>query len=166
MTYMRQSRWVVRGRWPRSTRAGMVMSSVLTAALLLSACAGRVAPPMRMLDIVPSDYYPSASRRLSESGRVVLHFTIGIDGKVTLSSFALDETESSTDPKPHQRLVDAAKQLLRRAKFDTGPRYRRELTASFVFELAPCGSLKHNAAHDYSIYACREPIVPGPNIVF
>ena len=56
--------------------------------------------------------YPSASRRLEETGTVILKFLIDLDGKVVQS-----DVESSSG---HQRLDEAARDALSRCRFKPG----------------------------------------------
>jgi hypothetical protein len=46
--------------------------------------------------------------------------------------------------------------------FDAGAHYKKVLTASFVFELEPCGTLEHGLVYDNTINLCRDrPPPPG-----
>lgn len=97
-----------------------------------------------------SEYYPAASLRAEEMGRVVLHFTVNEEGKA-VEPFTMDGTSGSSS----YRLIVGAQQYLRDSRFGSGTHYKKMLTASFIFELAPCGTLEHSSA-DYRIDLCRE----------
>lgn len=116
-------------------------------------------------------YYFNASVRLSEMGIVVLHFAVGADGRV---GGAIDHDEpfivghgSSQDSGAAARLVEGAERYIRDAKFDVHGLHKQRLTASFVFEIEPCGKLAHPQVHDYAISLCREPpppiLMPAPH---
>jgi hypothetical protein len=95
---------------------------------------------------------------------VVLRFTVNADGKA-VEPFKLDDDQSL---RSSDRLIAAAKQYLGDSSFDAGARYKKVLTASFVFELVPCGVLEHSLVHDYSIDLCRDrppaSNVPQPGV--
>jgi hypothetical protein len=106
-----------------------------------------------------SEYYPAASLRSGETGLVVLRFTVNAQGKA-VEPFTMDGTSGSSS----YRLIVAAEQYIRDSRFGTGTHYKKLLTASFVFELAPCGVLKHSLDHDYAIDMCRDQ-PPAPNVL-
>ncbi len=99
-----------------------------------------------------SEYYPPASLRLGETGRVILRFTVNADGHAVEPVSVNEDQPSGASP----RLVVAAERYLGDLRFDTGERYKKVLVASFVFELAPCGALEHSLVHDYSFNLCRD----------
>jgi hypothetical protein len=136
-------------------RTGILVSTLITVAV-----GGCTVPRMA----VPGDaneYYPPASLRLGEAGVVVLHFAVGPAGKV--SGPIAHEERDLADPSPPPRLIAGAERYLRHATFDTRGHDTRRFTASFVFELKPCGTLKHGRVHDYAISLCRERVeVPSP----
>jgi len=138
-----------------------VLSAVLVGAIVVSghSSAQNVSSPEDRA-IAPSilapprdagEYYPAASLRSGETGQVVLRFTVNADGKA-VEPFTMDGTSGSST----YRLIVAAEQYLRDSKFGTGPHYKKVLTAIFVFELTPCGTLEHSLVHDYAIDLCRD----------
>lgn len=106
-----------------------------------------------------SEYYPQASLRLGEVGRVVLHFSVNADGKA-VEPFTVDAGQSIDAV---ERLVVTASDYLKESRFISRAPYRGILTASFVFEFAPCGTLEHSLTYDYTINLCRER-APPPNV--
>jgi hypothetical protein len=155
----------------RNRRAGLrssVISMVALAAVfgIGAPCAaqstpspeGRAAIAPRMLQPPrdASEYYPPASLRLDETGRVVLRFTVDASGKA-VGPFALDAEQSSN---ASVRLLAAAEEYLKDSSFGTRAPYKKVLLASFVFELMPCGTLEHSAVHDYTINLCRDRLPP------
>jgi hypothetical protein len=103
-----------------------------------------------------SEYYPPASLRSGETGLVVLGFTVNADGKA-IEPFTLDGTSGSSS----YRLIVAAERYIRDARFGPSLHSTKRLTASFVFEIAPCGLLTHSAVPDYTIDLCRDPPPPS-----
>jgi hypothetical protein len=107
-----------------------------------------------------SAYYPNASVRLGEAGIVVLHFSLGPDGKarepISHDEPFIVDPGSSQDSRASLCLIEGAEKYLRNAKFDARGIHKRRLTASFVFEVKPCGTLTHSRIHDYAISLCRE----------
>jgi hypothetical protein len=112
----------------------------------------------------PDRFYAPASLRLDEMGVVVLRFSVGPDGKarqpilhdeprVINSHKREDGTE---DGSTARRLIESAENYIRAAKFDARAIDKRELTASFVFEVKPCGRLAHSVDRDYAITLCLE----------
>jgi TonB family protein len=113
-------------------------------------------------------YYPRASLRLGQEGSVVLHFSIGPDGKVT-GPIIHDEPLMvdqgyPLDDRASLRLIEGAEKYIRTAKFDARGIHKRQVTASFVFEVKPCGTLAHSSIHDYAIRLCLER-PPPPQVV-
>jgi len=107
----------------------------------------------------PGEYYANASLRLGETGRVVLLLNLDARGKA-IEPLTVDEGRSTrTSP----RLIESAGKYLRDSTFDTGPLYRKTVTLSFVFELAPCGSVEHAMDADYRVSLCREQ-PPRPEV--
>jgi outer membrane biosynthesis protein TonB len=106
------------------------------------------------------EYYPPASLRLDETGRVVLRFTVDADGKA-IEPFGVDEEQSVS---PSERLIAAARSYLKDSKFASRSPYTKSLTASFVFELAPCGTLRHSSRYDYAVEVCRDR-PPPPDVI-
>jgi hypothetical protein len=51
-------------------------------------------------------------------------------------------SEQSTS---YLRLLDATRKIFHRRQFAVGDGYRRTVTASIVFEIAPCGTIEHCA---------------------
>jgi hypothetical protein len=149
------------------------MRRLPTTILILSmtaAVAGCSAPRM----IAPKnadDYYANASVRLGETGSVVLHFSIGPNGKarepITHDEPVIVGQGNSQDDRASLRLIASAEKYLRDAEFDARGIHKRRLTASFVFEVKPCGTLAHSSIHDYAISLCRErppiPAMPAPH---
>jgi protein TonB len=72
----------------------------------------RVAPVIDAKRSCAQPEYPAASKRLEESGTVLLKFVIDVDGKVVESDV---ETSSG-----HPRLDDAAREALSRCRFKPG----------------------------------------------
>jgi hypothetical protein len=119
--------------------------------------APRILPPQRDA----SEYYPPASLRIGETGRVVLRFSVDAAGKA-VEPFTVDNDQSLT---PSERLIVAAEDYLKDSRFDTRADSKKVLEASFVFEFAPCGELGHSLVHDYTINLCRDkPAVYDPPI--
>jgi hypothetical protein len=97
----------------------------------------------------PSEYYPDASKRAHETGEVILHFHIGSDG-IAQAPFVVDETT-----KDFPRLIEAAQKILRNTRYESGERYRHEVTASVLFELtSDCGKLQSTPGIDYYYRLC------------
>jgi Gram-negative bacterial TonB protein C-terminal len=106
-------------------------------------------PLKRIMD--PSDFYPDASKRATETGEVILHFRIGADG-IAEEPFIVDEAHSTAP-----RLVKAAQQLFYRSRYEVGESYRHEVTASVLFEIMPCGKLQQTSGLDYYYRLCNPP---------
>ena len=101
----------------------------------------------------------AASLRLGETGRVVLQFTVNADGKA-VEPFRVDKEQSLSSSA---RLIVAAEGYVKDARFVGPAPDKKVLTASFVWELAPCGLLGHGPVHDYTINLCRDP-PPQPDV--
>jgi hypothetical protein len=111
-----------------------------------------VAPPMTNSNHDMSDWYPDASRRMHETGMVVIHFTVG-DRGVPKQPFIVDEKTSAPD-----RLIDIAQKALYGAiRLQVGAGYKQSLTASFLFELEPCSFPPTPPVSDYVFRLCVEP---------
>jgi outer membrane biosynthesis protein TonB len=111
-------------------------------------------------------YYFNASVRLGETGVVVLHFSIGPDGKarepITHDEPFLVAPHDTQESRTARRLIEGAERYIRAARFEARGIHKRRLTASFVFEVKPCGTLEHSPGHDYTISLCREqPAIPS-----
>jgi DNA-binding beta-propeller fold protein YncE len=119
----------------------------------------RTAPPQPTIAGI-NDYYPDASKRAKDVGRVVVHFTIGASG-VPEEPITIDERQSDA----HPRLQNATRQIFHKLQFEAGDAYKRDLTASVVFELAPCGNISHANDVDYRVNLCLElpPQIEGPH---
>lgn len=112
-----------------------------------------VAPPLpNILTRTHLEYYPDASKRAKEQGRVVLKIHLDPSGAIDLP---MQIDGESTDAAP--RLQDAAQKILRGTKFETGGNYKKDLAVSIVFELAPCGSVAHALTANYRIDVCLDP---------
>jgi TonB family protein len=116
--------------------------------------AAPVAPPLpeRYKSGNFTDFYPDASRRAREGGEVVVIFTIGPKGTAD-EPITVDQEKSATSP----RLQMAARQIVQNLGFPLGDTYKRTLTASIVFEISACGSVRHSAAADYDWNLCLKP---------
>jgi hypothetical protein len=116
----------------------------------------------------PDRYYAAASVRLGQTGTAVLHFSVGRDGKaegpITHDEPFIVAPGISLDARSGLRLIESAENYIRAAKFDARGIHKRQVTASFVFEVKPCGTLTHSRASDYAISLCRErpPPMPSP----
>ena len=133
-----------------------VSSAIFVAAIVVNGQSWPALPEDAPSIVAPlrdaSEYYPAASLRSGETGLVVIRFTVNAEGKA-VEPFTLDGTSGSST----YRLIVAAEQYIRDSRFGTGPHYKKLLTASFVFELAPwCGALRHSLDHDYAIDLCRD----------
>jgi TonB family protein len=98
------------------------------------------------------EFYPDASKRAREQGRVVVHLQIDPSGAIDLP-IQIDRERTNATP----RLEEAAQKILSRTKFETGDNYKKNLTVSIVFELVPCGTVIHDPAPDYRINLCLDP---------
>jgi hypothetical protein len=107
-----------------------------------------------------SEYYFPASLRAGDKGLVVLRFTVNADGKA-VEPFTVGEQTSGSSS---YRLIVGAETYLRDSTFGTVMDDKKVLTASFVFELAPCGHIEHILIRDYTINFCRDP-PPAPHVL-
>ena len=111
------------------------------------------------------NYYAWASVRLGQAGSVVLHFSIGPDGKakepIIHDEPLIVDPDNSLDARAALRLIEGAEKYIRAAKFDARGIHKRQVTASFIFGVKPCGTLAHSRAHDYAISLCRERPPPS-----
>jgi hypothetical protein len=98
------------------------------------------------------DYYPGASKRTHEQGRVVVNLQIGASG-VLEQPMQIDRERTDATP----RLEEAAQKILSGAKFEAGENYKKNVTVSIVFELVPCGTVKQDPTADYRISLCLDP---------
>jgi Gram-negative bacterial TonB protein C-terminal len=157
----------------RVASAVQVRLSLVPAVLLIAACttpnsrtdrgteAFVFAPRSLENNLSPSEYYPDASKRAHETGEVILHFHIGSDGKAR-APFVVDETT-----KGFPRLVEAAQKILSNSRYESGERYRHEVTASVLFEMPPdCGKLHFTSGLDYYYRLCVEPRPIPEQIVY
>lgn len=112
-----------------------------------------LAPPLpQALHRSLHEWYPDASKRLHEQGRVVVDGDISPAG-VLIEPVSIDRTQTDATP----RLEEAASKLLRGIKFDIGDRYKKRVTISIVFELVPCGSIAPPLSVDYRVNICLDP---------
>jgi TonB family protein len=98
------------------------------------------------------EYYPDASKRAHEQGRVVVKLHLDPSGAIDLP---MQIDRESTDAAP--RLQEAAQKILSGAKFEAGDGYKKNLTVSIVFELLPCGTVAHEPTADHRINLCFDP---------
>lgn len=128
--------------------------------LSITASVAGCAAPRMVAPSEPDAYYPRASLRLGETGTVVLHFAIGPDGKarqpIVHDEPFIADLGYPVDGRGALRLTEAAEKYIRAAKFDARGIHKRQVTASFVFEVKPCGKLAHSRTHDYAISLCLE----------
>jgi TonB family protein len=97
------------------------------------------------------EYYPDASKRAHEQGRVVVKLHIGASGALDLPQI----DSGLTDAAP--RLAEAALKILRGWRFEVGDNYKTNVTVSIVFELVPCGAVAQDPTADYRINLCLDP---------
>jgi TonB family protein len=116
--------------------------------------AAPVAPPLpeRYKNGGFIEYYPDASRRAHESGEVVVEFTVGPKGLVD-EPISVNEQKSAAFP----RLQNAARQIAQGMRFPVDDAYKRTLTASIVFEISACGTVRHSGGADYDLNLCLKP---------
>ncbi len=112
----------------------------------------RYAPPPRKVMNDATAWYPDASKRARETGEVILHFHIGADG-IAEEPFVVDDASTATP-----RLIDAAKNMFLRSRYEIGERYRHEVAASVLFEFMPCGEIHQAPGLDYYYTLCIPPI--------
>ena len=136
------------------------MLRILLVLSLIVAVCGCTAPRMTAPENARM-YYPNASRRLGETGRIVLRFSIGPDGKVSGpilhdDPVIVDLGRSQDREGPARRLIEAAERYISKATFDVRGVHKRHLVASVVFEMEPCGKVKDRRTYDYAILICGE----------
>jgi TonB family protein len=98
------------------------------------------------------EYYPDASKRAHEQGRVVVKLKIDASGALDLP---MQIDSNLTDAAP--RLQEAALKILKGWRFEVGDNYKANLTVSIVFELEPCGAVTQDPTADYRINLCLDP---------
>jgi hypothetical protein len=153
----------------RLTRTAARLEQIPTSIVVLSiaAIAGGCTVPHMIAPENADNYYAWASVRLGQEGSVVLHFSIGPDGKarepISHDEARIVDQGHSLDDRAAARLIEGAVKYIRAAKFDAGGIHKRQVTASFVFEVKPCGTLAHSRPHDYAISLCRER-PPSPRV--
>jgi hypothetical protein len=98
------------------------------------------------------EYYPDASKRAHEQGRVVVKLQTGASG-VTELPMQIDS--DLTDAAP--RLQETALKILKGWRFEVGDNYKTNLTIGIVFELVPCGAVTQEPTADYRINLCLDP---------
>jgi hypothetical protein len=134
---------------------------VLPALLFVAGCPSHaVAPPLPdPLRSVPSEgYYPNFARSRKETGEIILRFSVGPTGRID-EPVVVDERSVQMP-----RLIDASRRLLHGAKFRVGDKYKKDLTASIVFEISPCGTVQHSPGADYNLNLCVDPL-PTPELI-
>jgi TonB-like protein len=131
----------------------MLLRAAVIAAIMMG---GLVVPRFWRPPGDPGVYYPNASLRLEETGRIVIRVDLDPRGKA-IEPVAVDEARSTLNSP---RFVESAQNYLRNATFDIGPQYRKTVTVSFVFELEPCGSIEQGEA-DYAVHLCHERLPKG-----
>jgi hypothetical protein len=111
--------------------------------LAMTAAVGGCTAPRMIAPESTDDYYARASMRLGQTGSVVLHFSIGPDGKakepILHDEPLIVDPYNAADDRAALRLIESAKKYIRAAKFDADGIHKRHVTASFIFELKPCG---------------------------
>ena len=140
---------------PRAALFALIMPLVSTACFT----SRPIAPPLPdwYRNNFSDSYYPRFSVQTKEVGEIIVQFKIGADGVIE-EPIAVNEEKSAHFP----RLIEATRRLLHRAKFVVGDRYKKTLTASVVFEVAPCGTIQHSAGADYNLNLCMDPMpIPG-----
>jgi TonB family protein len=98
------------------------------------------------------EYYPDASKRAHEQGRVVVKLQIGASG---VADLPMQIDSDLTDAVP--RLQEAALKILKGWRFEVGDNYKTNVTVSIVFELVPCGAVTQDPTADYRINLCLDP---------
>jgi hypothetical protein len=112
-----------------------------------------VAPPLPLnLSRTHLEYYPDASKRAHEQGRVVVKLHLDSSGAIGLP---MQIDRERTDAAP--RLEEAAQKILSGSKFETDRNFKKNLSVSIVFELVPCGSVAQEPTADYHINICLDP---------
>ena len=129
-------------------RIVLLLSGLAFASVSLAAKVPPATGPESVLD----SYYPVASVRLGETGSIIIHFTIGPDGRAVFATGA-DENEGSPSP----RLIAGAERLLHDVHFDLQNSQNRQLTARIVFQLHPCEAKTGPSDTDYNFDVCGQP---------
>jgi hypothetical protein len=83
---------------------------------------------------------------------VVVNLQIGASGALE-QPMQIDRERTDGTP----RLEDAAQKILAGGKFVAGENYKKNVTVSIVFELAPCGTIKQDPTADHRISLCLDP---------
>jgi hypothetical protein len=96
--------------------------------------------------------YPPASIRAGETGEVILHVQVGADG-VALKPIIVERNSSVAYP----RLIETAQRLLLGSRYEVGDQYRRDVGASVLFELMPCGTRQATSGLDVYYRLCVPP---------
>jgi Gram-negative bacterial TonB protein C-terminal len=103
-------------------------------------------------------YYPDASQRAREEGQVIVRLTISAIG---IPEEPIDiDTEQST---PYPRLLEATRKIFHGQHFAIGDGYRRTVSASVIFEIAPCGNISHARDVNFYLDVCLPPRPPINN---
>lgn len=106
-------------------------------------------------------FYPDASIRAKETGRVVVDLKIAPSGALD-GPPVVDASQTSAAP----RLIEATMYMLdnKWIVFDVGDTYKRSVRASVVFQLQPCGAITPARGIDYQFILCGTPRPPGIQI--
>jgi hypothetical protein len=147
-----------------TARSGTTLLVLAMVVLAMAAALGGCTAPRLIAPEDPDSFYARASLRLDEMGVVVLRFSVGPDGKARepilhdepLVINPYKRQDGTEDGSTARRLIESAEKYIRAAKFDARAIDKRELTASFVFEVKPCGRLAHSGDYDYAITLCLE----------
>ncbi len=146
-------------------RPRMLRAPTFILVLSMTAAVGGCTAPRMIAPENADNYYAWALVRLGQAGSVVLHFSIGADGKaiepITHEEPFMVDPGYPLDDRAALRLIEGAEEYIRAAKFDGRGVQKRRLTASFVFEVKPCGTLAHAGIHDYAISLCRQQPPPA-----
>lgn len=99
------------------------------------------------------EYYPGASKRSHEQGRVVVNLQIGASGALEQMQINRERTDATP------RLEEGAQKIILYGgrRFAAGENYKKNVTVSIVFELVPCGTVKQDSTADYRISLCLDP---------
>ncbi|HKD54793.1 MAG TPA: hypothetical protein VKB72_11325 [Steroidobacteraceae bacterium] len=145
-----------------STAALRTQSTVFSALMALSSClaVGRclaqsissmedrgIAPRMLQPARDASEYYPATSLRVGETGRVVLRFTVNVDGKA-VEPFTVNEEQTLA---PSKRLVIAAENYLKDARFDIRAHDKKVLEAIRAYAVSSPGTRVAPRLHHRSV---------------
>jgi hypothetical protein len=95
-------------------------------------------------------FYPMISIASHETGEVIISFHA--EPGYGIRAVAIKQSSGSS------RLDQAALGMIgTRISPEIGFGYKKDLSASIVFELSSCGSVAHSAAVDYKVHLCLEP---------